>query len=196
MRRPASSLSKFSEIQAIEGTFPYYGELALEDFKGRPVAIEEARLELRESKVAWVYPLVAAALKLKQGDTILVGRAAFEVKYLVLKDPGRQFTAIGFAPRVYISKRYFPQTKLKKKGSRIRHLHFYKLTNPLASQRLAETLRAELEKKHQAVSLINILSHRDSGPTDGQIAHVHRRLLRPCLCGCSFSFRHRCCLFV
>jgi putative ABC transport system permease protein len=109
------------EIRAIDSLYPLTGSITRSP--------EGSNLE--DQSVAYVYPEVLAQLKLKLGDSILIGRKEFRIESVVLDDPGATSRIFSFTPRVYIHKKYANDTGLVSAGSQIFHREFYLLSKPL-----------------------------------------------------------------
>ena len=129
---PKSGLSRLVQVRAIEGDFPFYGELILsnpekrlKDLKGNQVFIDENLAEL---------------LSITVGDSLKVGSVSFEIATLVEKIPGEAAVAAFVGPRVFIPFAQLEETQLVQKGSRVTYEKFYKVEN-------AEKIATNLKEK-------------------------------------------------
>ncbi|NCP83607.1 MAG: ABC transporter permease, partial [Bacteroidetes bacterium] len=129
---PKSGLSRLVQVRAIEGDFPFYGELILskpgirlKDLKGNQVFIDENLAQL---------------LSITIGDTLKVGLVSFEIAALVEKIPGEAAVAAFVGPRVFIPLERIEETQLVQKGSRVTYEKFFKVEN-------AEQIATNLKKK-------------------------------------------------
>lgn len=86
--------TKMVELRAVEAAFPLYGTLTLQQ------GIYSHAL-LRNHG-ALVRPELLAQLDLHVGDTILIGKQAFQIRGVIASEPGRNLGAFTLGPRVMI----------------------------------------------------------------------------------------------
>ncbi len=115
---PKNDGTRLVQVRALEGEFPYYGEIetipakASRDFRGRMKALAENTLMLQ--------------FDAEPGDSIKVGDLTFELEGRIQKVPGQAGITSTVAPPVYIPMQYLEETGLLQKGSRLNYKLFLK----------------------------------------------------------------------
>lgn len=115
MARPADPTrvaTRMVELRAVGPEFPLYGALAL-----REGTYTHALLA---SHGALVRPVLLAQFGLEVGDRILIGTEAFEIRGVIVVEPGRRIGAFTLGPRVIIDRADLDSTGLMTFGSRAR----------------------------------------------------------------------------
>ena len=131
--------SRLVELRAVEGDYPFYGELGLEP--ARPLA------ELLAGDGAVAAPELATALGLELGDPLSVGGRLFVLRGLVRSEPDRIGGAFALGPRLFLSGESLLATGLVALGSRVEHRTLVALpegSGSSAATELAARLRAAL----------------------------------------------------
>ena len=116
---PASEESQFVRLKALDGDFPYYGVLKTEP----PNAAES----FRSSKAALVEESMMLQYELSAGDSIKLGRTTFEIGGSLKNVFGSLGAGSGFAPTIYISKKYLSETDLVQPGSLVDYGYYFKV---------------------------------------------------------------------
>jgi putative ABC transport system permease protein len=114
MVRPADqskAVARMVELRAVQPAFPIYGSVELAN--QQPYAHT-----LLEHQGALVRPELLTALGLNVGDQLLIGQAAFTIRGVIAKEPGRGAGQFSLGPRVLIDYADLPATKLLGFGSR------------------------------------------------------------------------------
>ena len=130
--------STLVEVKAEDATFPIFGEFTFKD--GKTATSAEA---LTQDQIAWVYPEVLAQLGLKVGDKLVVGQAEFMIKGELEDAPGQGRTG-GFAPRIYIGRKFVKETKLTQVGSQVFHRIYVELPHGVSAETGAAFVKAAL----------------------------------------------------
>lgn len=131
---PRTGDAKLVQVIAIEGNYPYYG-----DIKSDPPS---AGRDFRRRASILVDESLMFQFELHPGDKVRLGASEFNIVGTALRTPG-QLDAFGsFAPRVYIPWGEAESTGLLKAGS----LSFHKFHIRTASRQEAHDLAATLEK--------------------------------------------------
>ncbi len=112
-RSPKTGLSRLTQLRALEGGFPYYGEIGTD-----PV---EAWSRLPEGRFAVAAAAVVAQLDIELGDSVQFGDAAFEVIGIITSSPGEVSFRSAVGPRVYVPAAYLEETGLIQFGSLVRY---------------------------------------------------------------------------
>jgi putative ABC transport system permease protein len=126
-----SGLTRFVEVQAPSGGYPFYGELTTEP--------PDMWHEFRSSRQALVDPALLVQLDAKVGDTLGIGQARFVIAGTVTKIPGDVSLRSLVGPRVYIPADYVDETGLLRFGSMSFHQAHVRLED---SESLGEQLEA------------------------------------------------------
>ena len=98
MARPADetkTVAKVVELRGVEAAFPFYGAFVLDDGLAY-------RHELLAGGGALVRPELLVQLDVQVGDDIIIGEGAFEIRGVILREPGGQLGAFSFGPRVLV----------------------------------------------------------------------------------------------
>lgn len=115
---PKSGGSRLAQVRALEGDYPYYGELE--------TVPAEAGRSFRNQQQALVDQTLMLQYDARVGDSVKVGEVMFAIAGVLLKAPGQTGITTTVAPAVYIPLSYLEQTGLEQKGSRISYVNFFK----------------------------------------------------------------------
>ena len=96
--------TRLVQVKAIENGFPYYGSIKLGS--GNRLSLVE------EERSVWVYPELLNLLKAKIGDKIKIGDEVFTIKDTVLEDTTQTFRLASIAPKVYVARKWFINSKM------------------------------------------------------------------------------------
>ena len=114
MARPADEtkpVARVVELRGVEPAFPYYGEFVLLD--DLPYTHG-----LLVGGGALVRPELLTQLDVAVGDEIIIGEGTFEIRGVILREPGGQLGAFSFGPRVLVDHDDLVATGLLGFGSR------------------------------------------------------------------------------
>ncbi len=114
MARPADEskvVARVVELRGVEAAFPFYGRFVLED--GRSYDHR-----LLADGGALVRPELLTQLDVAVGDDILIGDRSFEIRGVILREPGGGMGAFSFGPRVLVDYDDVLETGLLTLGSR------------------------------------------------------------------------------
>ncbi|HEX9798996.1 MAG TPA: FtsX-like permease family protein [Thermoanaerobaculia bacterium] len=135
----APGRSQVVELRAVDGEFPFYGELALEP--ARPLA------ELLADRGAVAGRELFARLGLAVGDPLTVGGERFTLRGIVRREPDRVGGAFALGPRLFVADAELEATGLLARGSRVEHSTLVALpagSSPAQVEELAAALRTAL----------------------------------------------------
>ena len=131
---PESQHSRLVQVRAMEGNFPYYGQIE---------TIPENGMEQIKNGAAQA--IVEDSLLLQfgadVGDAIKIGDVTFEIGGRLKKLPGEGLIISQLAPRVIIPFNYLPETRLIQFGSRVFYRNSYKYINDYDHQSLLAQLK-------------------------------------------------------
>lgn len=129
--------SRLVEVRALEGDYPYYGELE--------TVPTEAGREFRGKQQALVDQTLMLQFDAKIGDSVKVGEVTFVIAGTLLKAPGQTGISTTVAPSVYIPLRYLEETGLEQKGSRINYMYFFQYPAKTDMEKVVKTLEPRLD---------------------------------------------------
>jgi len=151
---PKNEGTRLVQIKALQGDFPYYGDL-----ETTPV---QASQTFRMGQRALVDKTLMLQFNAKVGDSVKVGELAFEIAGILNNAPGQTGISTTVAPAVYIPLNYLERTGLSKKGSRIYYNFYYKYGQKTDIEALVKKISPRLEKEN--LDFQTIESHkRDTG---------------------------------
>ena len=133
-----SQSTRLVQVKALQGAFPYYGEL-----ETMPV---KAGAAFKKGKNALVDKTLMLQFNAKVGDSVKVGNETFLIAGELDKAPGQTGIAAGIAPVVYIPMHYLDSTGLITAGSRINYSYYYKFNSKTNVEKLAKSLDPQLDK--------------------------------------------------
>jgi putative ABC transport system permease protein len=145
---PAAT-ARLVELLAVDAAYPIYGTFTLEG--GRRYGHE-----LIANRGILVRPELAAQLDLVVGAHVLVGETRFEVRGIILDEPGRSAGAFSIGPRVVIDRADLAATGLIAFGSRARFRQLLQVPDR-ALEPLTERLKARF-----ANSFVSIRTYHDT----------------------------------
>lgn len=143
---PRTAGVRLVQVRAIEGEFPFYGEITTEP-AGRWLA-------LRRLDGALVDPALLAALGGAVGDTLALGNARFPIIGTVLNVPGDVGVMSALGPRVYIAARTLERTGLLRYGSRAEYAEFLQLPQGRPAQEVRDKYRSPLRTERAAIRTV------------------------------------------
>jgi putative ABC transport system permease protein len=106
--------TKLVELLAVDGAFPLYGAFVLEGGRSYSHALVAGQGVI-------VRPELLAQLGLSVGSHVFIGQARFQIRGVVVEEPGRSAGAFSIGPRVIIDRADMPATGLLGFGSRARY---------------------------------------------------------------------------
>lgn len=126
-------------IVAIDGDFPFYGELE--------TIPENAAELLREQPYAMMDQNLMSQYDVSGDDSVKIGKMNFKIAGEVVKIPGGGGIQSTFTPSVYINYKYLDSTGLVQYGSRVDYKRYFK-TSSEESTELTLNLLKPIAKKY------------------------------------------------
>ncbi|HKX31309.1 MAG TPA: FtsX-like permease family protein [Blastocatellia bacterium] len=165
MLRPlnnAKASPKMVELKAVQGQFPFYGEMLL---SGGTAYSHE----LLKGRGILVKPSLLSTLNLKVGDRVRIGSTDFMIRGAIDREPGNALTSFGLAPRVMVDYDDAIAAGLSSTfGSRVRYRVLFKtrengmdpllgaLQNDLKAQRLVTVRSSRYSQDRLSESLTQV----------------------------------------
>ncbi|MCU1381384.1 MAG: outer rane-specific lipoprotein transporter subunit LolC [Acidobacteria bacterium] len=140
MVRPADrskAVAKMAELRAVQPQFPLYGSVDLEGGTRYSPALLAGHGVL-------VRPELLTAIGVAVGDEIVIGRATFTIRGLIVREPGRGMGEFSLGPRVIIAYDDLASTGLLEFGSRARRAMLVKAPEERIDA-LVKTLREDFK---------------------------------------------------
>ncbi|MCD8483594.1 MAG: ABC transporter permease [Verrucomicrobia bacterium] len=128
---PQNGESRFVQVRAVEGGFPFYGESETEPAGLLPMRDIQTRSGLPP---AIVENSLLQQLALETGETIRLGTLEFEIAGSLLRVAGESELGGFFAPRIYIRAKDLAGTGLLTTGSIARHRMYFQFTAGLGER--------------------------------------------------------------
>jgi putative ABC transport system permease protein len=135
---PKNGNTRLSQISAIEGDFPFYGDLITEP--------ASAAQTFQSNGGALVDEPVMRLFDLQPGDSVKIGQVTYEIEGTLIEIPGQPVAASFFGPRIFIPKENVEATGLLQRGSRLEYVSWHKFpegTNMVAVDDRLDDLRDE-----------------------------------------------------
>jgi len=133
---PKSGGTRLSEVRAIRGGWPFYGELRTDP----PTAAQN----FRQGREALVDNGLLLQYEAEVGDSIKVGRVTFRIAGRLLGIPGETAVRTDVRPPVLIPYDYLAQTELVQYGSRIEYKALFRFDDDRDLRDLAQLIEDRL----------------------------------------------------
>ncbi len=138
--------TRLVRIVALEGDFPFYGELetlpenASDLMKSEPYAMMDRNL--------------MGQYDVSADDSVKIGKMTFKIAGEVSKIPGGGGIQSTFTPSVYISMKYLDSTGLVQYGSRVDYKKYFKTASQEETDQLVEKLKPIARKYGHSVETV------------------------------------------
>jgi putative ABC transport system permease protein len=139
MARPAverKPIARMVELRGVQPAFPLYGAFKLAD--GRPYSYQLIR-----NHGALVRPELLAQLDVKEGDEVLFGGTKFQIRGVILEEPGNRSGPFSLGSRAVVAYDDLRSAGLLTFGSRARYAILLRVEGESAARNLVEGLRKE-----------------------------------------------------
>ncbi len=150
---PGGRTAQLVELKAVESTYPLYG--AVDVSPDRPLQTLLAPVPSCPRQPCFgivVQDSLLILLGLDRGARLKIGRAWFEIRGVLIKEPDRVASAFSLGPRAMISRDALAATDLVQTGSRIRQRYLLRLPASLEIDPLLGELRGRLAEEGARVS--------------------------------------------
>lgn len=133
---PKTGSTRLSNIRALEGGFPFYGELLTQP--------KNAVEKLRTANQALVDQTLMTQFDIRIGDSVKIGNVTLPIGGAIEKVPGEAAAVSLIGPRIFIPQRLVDSTNLIQPGSRVEYKTYFKFE---AGRNMA-AVEASLEADH------------------------------------------------
>ena len=138
VRFPNTDGTRLVQIRALEGNYPYYGDIETEPHR--------AAQDFRIAQKALVDEKLMIQFDVQLGDSIKVGNISFEIVGKIQKIPGQSDVSSSVAPVVYIPLKYLEETGLIQQGSIINYITYFQFHPDIDTTNVFEESRNILEE--------------------------------------------------
>ena len=118
---PKNGQTRLSNIRALSGNFPFYGELE--------TIPSGASQTFQSDTTALVDQALMQQFDIQVGDSIKVGRVTFPISGAITKVPGEAAAAAMIGPRIFIPETMLDSTNLIQRGSRVEYKQYFKFAD-------------------------------------------------------------------
>lgn len=136
---PESNGTRLSQIRAIEGNFPFYGEL-----ETRPAGIVDQFRSATD--LALVDETMMIQYGLEVGDSIKVGLVTYSIAGSLISIPGESLAQSITGPRVFIPGQTLEATGLIQRGSQLYYNQYFKFDESVDVEALVESIEPIVEE--------------------------------------------------
>jgi putative ABC transport system permease protein len=141
-RRPDGSSSQLVEVKAVDGGYPFYGQLGREPVKeSSPVEIGS------DAQGALAQEGLFLKLNLSVGETLRLGDGTLILRGILRKEPDRVAGPFSIGPRLLISQEGLRATGLIQPGSRVRYRYLLKIPPALSLEEIRTHLAEEFKEE-------------------------------------------------
>ncbi|MEQ8574822.1 MAG: FtsX-like permease family protein, partial [Fulvivirga sp.] len=138
--------TRLVRIVAIEGDFPFYGELE--------TLPENAPELMRNEPYAMMDKNLMKQYDVSADDSVKIGKMTFKIAGEVSKIPGGGGIQSTFTPSVYISMKYLDSTGLIQYGSRVDYKRYFKTASQEETDQFVEMLKPIARKYGHSVETV------------------------------------------
>jgi len=134
------------QVRALEGNFPFYGELVTEP--------RDAMARVRAGKTALLEETILVQFGVEPGDEVRIGQETLRVAGALKKIPGESAAVAMFSPRVYLSMSSLAATGLSGKQSFSTHRVHLKLPAGRDAELVAKAVREKFRGQRLQVATV------------------------------------------
>ncbi len=135
---PGTEFSRLVQVKAIEGGFPFYGEIGTD-----PPSAWEA---FPAGALAVVDPAITVELDVGVGDTILINDFPLVIAGVITTSAGEISFLGAIGPRVFVAARHLASMNLIQLGSLARYQAYLKIGEPDAVQAVIDHMRPDFRR--------------------------------------------------
>ena len=135
---PGSGGIRLVQVRAMQGGFPYYGEM-----ETQPAGLASV---LQTSRQALIDKTLLLQFAIKTGDSVKLGNLILPVAGNVAKMPGQSTVVSSVAPTVYIPMQVVSETGLVQFGSRVNYRYYYRFPKGTDVEQKMKGFKPRLDK--------------------------------------------------
>ncbi len=136
---PKNEYTRLSQIRAITGNFPFYGEL-------ETVPTEAVRLFRESSNLALVDDIMMMQFGIDIGDSVRIGQVTYKIAGRLVSIPGESLAQGLTGPRIFIPGNTLEETGLIQRGSQLYYSQYFKFEETRDVEALAREIKPILEE--------------------------------------------------
>ncbi len=144
---PKGGGTRLVQVRALEGNYPFYGEI-----------VSEPRSASQSFKIGGRKALIDRTLMMQFdaqiGDSIQLGETKFMIEGELSKVPGQSGIAGTVAPPVFIPLQYLDETNLIQRGSRVFYNYYYRFDETAEAEKVAENIRPQLKEEGMFIETV------------------------------------------
>ncbi len=159
------TVAKLAQIVAIDSAYPLYGAFRIPE-AGSPAQVINS---LQQAQKLLMSRETARSLDLRQGDTLHIGKAAYEVAYFFDQEPSSELSALVLAPKIYLGVPQLHNSGLIRFGSRIAYKHFIRLPDSADAAQVFTRLKRSFTENPEKTSDIRVANTRDVNRRLGRV---------------------------
>ncbi len=144
--RQVDNRTALVEVRAVGDQYPLLGDLQIGGQNRRAS-------ELVEKPSVWIGPEVLAQLGVKVGDTVSIGRLKAEIVGVIEKESAVSSGPMGFAPHIFLAKRYIEPTELIQFGSQVSYRRAFLFKNHQLEEIELAKLKSDLGEQMRKAEL-------------------------------------------
>ena len=144
--------SLLANVKTVAPGYPFYGVVELASGRPFPAALSPGSVVVEQA--------LLDRLKLKLGDRLRLGNAAFVISDVVLLEPDRPVNIFSLGPRVFVSDADLPSLKLVTRGSRVNYTLLAKVTGKRNMDDIAGRLKAQSQQDRERVETFRTAGSR------------------------------------
>lgn len=137
------SRSRLAQLKAVESSYPFYGNIELEDTDN---FLNEMQ-KLQSENLLWVDPALLKQMKIELGDKVKLGDEVFTAYKVIKGDTSSSWGGIGLAPKVYMSLENLKKTNLVSFGSVATRTRLFKIKEQWGTKEELKKLQVELQNE-------------------------------------------------
>jgi len=136
---PRTEQSRLVQAKAVEGQFPFYGEIETDP--------PSASAEFRAGEGVLLEPSLMTQFNISPGEQVRLGEWTATVLGALTKVPGSGAGFADIAPRVYLPYSRLPETKLLQARSLVEYQRFFRFDPGTNAEEVVERIKSELREQ-------------------------------------------------
>lgn len=156
--------ARLTQVNAVDQAFPLYGAMVFEPPEGTRPLPESPGISMTRD--------TARTFGITPGDTVSLGSTSFAFTRILKEDPDRSLTSFELAPKIYMAISQVQGTGLIRFGSRVRHVHFYRLPATSDISAVKKALNARFDTLFQGHPVISVFDTHDMSRGLGRITRL------------------------